>query len=302
MKYISLPILVIVFCSSSYAQLEVLTDVQKNRTLGKYYLKAGKFDSAYFFISRYINNEKYTNPGDYQSYALCCIRTGDTANFIAWFSKAISAGCELDNVRGYSKATLKDGNALAYLNNFLDTHYEKLRAYGYANYDTALIKEVALINEMDQLVRTNWKDDSNIKYRMFIGRQIDSINYERVVNIIKSGRYPGFHNCGWYAGSISIIMMHITDSHDDRFQYIFNKVKAEVLEGNISPDEVATIADRHYTGTLTNPRSYYGHWRGRSADLYDCKNVDKFRAEIGIEDLKTEYERAQLTIPECYGK
>jgi len=302
MRYISLSLLLLVLCSSSYAQLGVLTDVQKNRTLGKYYMKAGKFDSAYLAINRYINNEKYTNPGDYEHYALCCIRTGDTANFVTWLSKAISAGSDPDQIRHYSEATLKDAAALAYLNNFLNAHYEKLRADGYPKYDTALIKEVALISEMDQLVRANWKNDSNVKYRMFIGHQIDSMNYERVVNMIKSGKYPGFHNCGMYAANISIIMMHITDSYDDRFQYIFNKVKAEALEGNISPDDIATLADRHYTGTLINPHSYYGHWRGRTADLYDCKQVDKFRAEIGIEDLKTEYERAHLAIPGCYGR
>jgi len=123
MRHVTLSVLLIAMCGSSYAQLAILTDVQKNRTLAKYYLKAEKFDSAYIVFGRYINNEKFTNPGDYASYALSCIRTGDTANFITWISKAISGGYELDNIRGYSKANLKDEHALTYLDNFLDAHY-----------------------------------------------------------------------------------------------------------------------------------------------------------------------------------
>ena len=286
---------------SCSAQLAVLRGVQQNRALAKYYIHEQKPDSACIAFKRYIDNKTYSTPSDWVAYSMSSLQSGDTNTFKTYLSKGIGAGFDTGVIlHAYAKGL--NGPGLAILHRYLNANFENIFREGYTKYDTTLIQEVKLIMDLDQMVHSVQKFDSNLKYRTFIGNQVDSINYERIVKLFEAGKYPGYHNCGVHASEIVIIMMHTTDSREDRFQYIMKKLKAEVIKGNISPVEITTIADRHYTGTLTNPRSYYGHWQGRVAELYDCKQVDKFRAEIGMDDLKTEYAQDHRVLPECYEK
>lgn len=295
---LALLLFTVITCS---AQLSALHNVQRSRALARYYEHDEKYDSARMMMHKYVDNQKYANPSDWLMYGIISLQTGDTANFNTYISKGIGAGFDTGMIVHAFAKGLK-GPGLQYLRNYLDANFVNIRKEAFPKYDTSLIKEVKLIMELDQLVHANQKFDSNLKYRTFIGLQIDSINYNRIVTLFEAGKYPGYHNCGVYASEINVIMMHVTDSHDDRYQYVMKRLKAEVLKGNISPLEITTIADRHYTGSLVPPRSYYGHWQGRVAELYDCRQVDKFRAEIGLDDLKTEYAQDHRLLPECYGR
>ena len=293
----------IIFSFNSYAQLDALQSVQESRFTAKKYLMQENYDSAYFAMSEFIDNAMAVNPFDYLSYALCNYKRNDTTTFLKYLDKAIESGIEQDMIRGYLRKLT--GTDKDYLDTYLNENYLPLHKAGWIKYDTALINEVISINKLDQLVRDELtrikmdKVDSNYNYLFFLGRQADSINYQRVVRLFESGKYPGYHNCGAIASYFSFTLMHITDGDEKKWQYIFTRLKTEVVAGNISPDEVATIADRHYKGRKENPCSYYGH-SGKTTELCDCQKVDKYRAAIGLESLKEEYELLKQNLPECY--
>jgi hypothetical protein len=92
--------------------------------------------------------------------------------------------------------------------------------------------------------------------------------------------------------------MHISDHNDEQWNFIFEFLKREVIAGNITPTQVVTIATRHY-GNNRNC-TYYGSTKRGANELCDCKNVDKYRAEIGLDNLLSEYTRLKMKIPECY--
>ena len=290
-------------CVKGYSQLAVLKNVQENRFAGQTYLHREKYDSAYFAFSRFVENETFANPFDYLSFSLCNYKINDTANFLKYLSKAIEGGVDSTKIR--SSLRKLTGNDRSFLDNYLYANYEQMRKKGWSEYDTILIKEVNSIEHLDQFARnelmqlTAAKVDSNYNYLAFLQKQADSINYVRVARLFESGKYPGYHNCGCFA-SLSIVLIHLGDYHEDQWEYLFNRLKTEVLKGNVYPIEVATIADNHYERGRGKLCSYYGHWTLRTAELCDCKEVDKYREMIGLGDLLTEYKSNDKALPECY--
>ncbi|MBS1687846.1 MAG: hypothetical protein JSS96_03920 [Bacteroidetes bacterium] len=301
-KILSLCICLFV-CVSGYSQLGVLKNIEENRFLGQTYLYKEKYDSAYTAIGRFVENETFANPYDYLNFSMCCYKRNDTTTFLKYLNKAIQGGVDSIKVKSYLRKLT--GNDKAFLENYLTANYEEMRKKGWSKYDTVLIKEVNSIEHLDQFARNEMmqsasaKADSNYSYLAFFQKQADSINYARVARLIELGKFPGYHNCGAFA-SLTISLIHLGDYHEDEWEYLFKQLKIEVLTGNILPIEVATIADNHYERGNGQLCSYYGHWIGRTATLCNCKEVDKYRAAIGLEDLLTEYKARDRTLPDCY--
>ena len=288
---------------NGYSQLSVLKNVQQNRFTGKAYIKNEMYDSAYLAISKFVENEIYANPYDYLNYSLCNYKIKDTFNFQKYLTKAVEGGVDSGTVKNYLRKLT--GNDKIFLDNYLNLNYEQLRKKGWLKYDTVLINEVNSIERLDQYARNEFaklvaaKTDSNYKYLGYLQKQADSINYVRVASLFGSGKFPGYHNCGAFA-SLMIILIHLGDNQEDQWQFLYDELKTEVLAGNIMPLEVATITDNHFQRGRGKLCSYYGQWTGRTTELCDCKNVDNYRAIIGLEDLQSEYKANGKTLQECY--
>jgi hypothetical protein len=91
--------------------------------------------------------------------------------------------------------------------------------------------------------------------------------------------------------------MHISDHSEEHWEFIFNFLKQEVMSGDIMANEVLTIATRHFKH---KDCTYYGTIKWGLSTPCDCEQVDKFRAEIGLDSLKEEYQRLKQQLPDCY--
>ena len=286
-----------------YSQLAVLRSVQDYRFAGKNYLKKEMYDSAYRAISQFVDHEIYANPYDYLNYSLCNYKIKDTINFQKYLTKAVEGGVDSGTVKNYLRKLT--GNDKIFLDNYLNLNYEQLRKKGWLMFDTVLINEVNSIERLDQYARNEFaklvaaKTDSNYKYLGYLQKQADSINFIRVASMFKSGKFPGYHNCGAFA-SLTVTLIHLGDNQEDQWEFLYDRLKTEVLAGNILPLEVATITDNHFQRGKGKLCSFYGQWTGRTTELCDCKNVDKYRAIIGLEDLQSEYKVNGKTLPGCY--
>jgi hypothetical protein len=143
--------------------------------------------------------------------------------------------------------------------------------------------------------------DSNYAYLGYLQKLADSINYVRVARLIAANKFPGYHNCGAFA-SLTITLLHLGDYETAHWDHIWQTIKKQVLLGNIWPNEVATITDNHYQRVKGTKCSYYGQGILWTTDLCDCKNVDSYRAYIGLENLQDDYEARKRKIPDCYKK
>ncbi len=289
--------------SSGYSQSATLKNIQQHRSAGQNYLQKEKYDSAYIAIGKVVGNDVFSNPYDYLNFSLCNYKLKDTSGFLTYLNKAIEGGVDSTKVKSFLRKMT--GSDKVFLDNYLNASYESLRKTGWAKYDTVLIKETNSIEQLDQLVRkefmhlTAMKADSNYNYLMFLQKQADSINYVRVASLLKSGKFPGYRNCGAFA-SLTFTLIHLGDYGEAEWDYLFNSLKTEVLTGNVLPQEVATIADNHYQRGKGKLCSYYGQWTGRTIELCDCNNIDKYRDAIGLGNLQTDYRSKEKVLPECY--
>lgn len=280
-----------------------LKEVQANRFAGQTYLQAEKYDSAGMAISRFIGHEAFVNPYDYVNFALYRYQLKDTAGFLKYLNKGIEGGVDSAKIRSFLRKL--SASDQSFLGNYLMTNYESLRRKGWCKYDTALIKEANSIAALDQYARdalmklTAGKADAAYSYLACLQQQADSMNYVRITRLLESGKFPGYHNCGAFA-SLTIVLIHSGDYHEGQWDHLFSYLKKEVLAGNILPLELATIADNHYQRGKGKLCSYYGQWTGRTTELCDCKEVDNYRAVIGLPDLQTEYKSKNKSVPECY--
>lgn len=301
-------LLLLLISIPAYCQLARLQEIQANRVTAKDYKQKANWDSACYAYEKFAEDKKYANPYDRLDLSYCCLKRKDTVRFKKFLSRAIEEGVDTGDIHGFYRKVTDDEKS--YLNGFVTGHYGPLHNTFLAHYDTGLISELAIIAEADQRMRrpieemiakdpANWKKEPAADSLLKAGRQLDSLNYIHIMRLCASGKYPGYHNCGAAAKMLTMALLHLDHSYED-WDNLFQILKQAVLAGNIDPDQVSTIVDRHYLRLAENPCYYYGSMNWGDKPFFDCKNVDKWRAEIGRESLKSEYERRNRPLPECY--
>lgn len=278
-------------------QLNTLKEIHWFRTLGNYYFsQTEKADSAIFFYKKYIDDARFSNAKDNLCYAACLLKTGDISNFFSYTNKAILQGATTElitnwyfDVKSY-QGIIKDS---------VEESIELLYPKYWSSIDTISYLEIEKILKWDQSIRHLSPDDVEEKKTWSaLTITVDSMDFLRVKNLIETRGFPGYHKVGFKSELLIPILMHITDEHEERWDYVFNILKQEVMKGNITPNAVAMIADRHYENSI-NKRFFYGVLPGEYP-FFDCKNVDKRRDEIGLPALKEEYPLYHRPIPTCY--
>lgn len=284
-----------------------IKDIYLLREKGKTLLQEKKYDSAALYFSRITTDDTYANATDYLNLSLCRLQVHDTATFKQHLIHSIETG-GADSALVYIYFRPLDSTGHVYFKTIFNTVYATHRNYFLNKVDPAIEKEMKEILYLDQICRRQedllynqqHKGDTtnpNRHHIRTIGRYIDSVNYYRVLALIKSNSYPGFHNFGITASNYSPILMHITDHDEEQWNTIFTFLKQQVHSGNIMPNEVVAIATRHYQ---KQGCTYYGTIKWGLTTPCNCAQVDKFRAEIGLESLKQECQRSKQTLPACY--
>lgn len=286
-----------------------IKDTYLLRQKGSDCLRAKKIDSASFYFSKLIKDTVHANATDYMSLSCVKLLLKDTGAFKKHLMYSIEQdGADSAMVMIYFRPL--DTFNLAYFKNYLATIYSVARALFLKKVDPAIEKEMKDILYLDQICRgpddrayiddLHRHNDSlnpNFDHLRFVGGYIDSVNYERIVALIKRHKYPGYHNFGITSANYNVILMHVSDHSEDRWNFIFNFLKQEVMSGDIMPNEVVAIATRHYQYKKC---TYYGSIKWGLTSPCDCAHVDQLRAEIGLDNLKQEYQRLQQKLPDCY--
>lgn len=155
------------------------------------------------------------------------------------------------------------------------------------NSNNELISELCVIYGLDQGIRNKelWK---TLDKETII--KIDSLNFERFINIVRKFGYPNekilgdkfeVYECVQLAGFA--IMLH--NPHKlIQDKTLFNLFLDEVNKGNLDSETFATILDKHYWFRSRGERVMYGSQFG--APCIDTKEeTNRLRKEIGLEPL-----------------
>lgn len=306
MKHLLSSLLCILITAATHAQ-QSLKEIYLLREKGKTFLQEKKYDSAAHYFSTIITNTTYANATDHLSLSLSRLQLRDTVAFRQQLIHSIeNGGADSAIIHFYFRPLDSVGRI------FLGTVYTALfppyHALFLQKVDPRIEQEMKEIAYLDQVCRRQedmqynqlHKNDTTTANRQHIkaiGRYIDSVNYLRVLNLIEQNKYPGFHNFGITASNYSPILMHISDHNETQWNVIHNFLKQQVHAGNIMPNEVVAIATRHYQ---QKGCTYYGSIKWGLTKPCDCAQVDKFRTEIGLDNLKQEYERLKQKLPDCY--
>jgi hypothetical protein len=304
-RYLPL-ILILVFSFPCYAQVGKLSVTYKNRTTADSYKENKRYDSAAIFYNKVAKDEVYADATDLVKLSFCNLATKDQPGFRSNLDKSIVKGADSSYIISIYRAVLAPDSS--YFHSYLEANYARLRSEFIAGTDTSVIHYMDKIMELDQLVRASFKFDTNYVYLRQIGRFTDSVNFLRVKKLIEDGQYPGSHKYGLQASKYSIVLFHIADDEEPRFEYIFDFMKKQVLKGDMTIGEVRAFATRHYGNTggkYGKPCNYYGtksSYQKRWSDLplCECDKVDELRKEIGLETIKEYYEKEKIALPECY--
>ncbi len=308
MKSILLLCAIVTWLPSS-GQLVQLKEVQEYRVMAKYYKQQMVWNSACYAYGKFAENKKYANPYDLLDYSCCCLKNNDTGRFTKYLSRAIEEGVDTTFInRFYRKVTTNEKN---YLDNFINEKFESLRNVFLSTHDTALIATLKSMADRDQVGRgpmeklaakdpTGWTKSPAYDSLASLQNPADSVNYFLSMQLFELGRFPGYHNCGAAAADFNLPLLHLDKAYVD-WDKVFKILKQAELAGDIDPSQLAAIVDRHYLRLANNPCYYYGSLKWGDHAFFDCENVDKLRAEIGLESLRTEYERQKRALPACYG-
>jgi hypothetical protein len=277
--------------------LASLTATYNLRIKGNTHLETKAFDSAAYFFSKVITDTTYADATDFLCLSCSLLEIKDTPGFKKNLIYSIQNGGADSNMVFIYFRPINASNQI-FFKEYFRSIFPDYRQQFLTRIDTAVQQEMEDILYLDQLVHGGGYSKTNQPYMVEIGKLIDSINFKRVRALIEQDKYPGFHNFGIGSSKYSHILMHLGDETEERWNYMFSFVKKQALLGNITQKEVVAMATRHYAAK--GKCTYYGSVRRGETKLCDCNNVDRFRAEIGLDNLKSEYTRLGIKIPECY--
>ncbi len=296
-------------CSlSSVAQVSKLALTQKNRSIADSYKENKRYDSAAIFYSKVVKDETYADAADFVKLSLCNLATKNQSNFHNNLDMGIIKGADSSYIISIYRTIPSQDSG--YFHTYFDANFQHLRRKFIAGTDSGLIQYMDKIIELDQMVHASFKLDTNFEYLKQIGHYIDSVNFVRIKKLVEDGKYPGSHKYGMQASKYTIVLYHICDEDEAKFEYLFEFMKKQVLKGDMTVGEVRAFATRHYGNTggkYGKPCNYYGtkvSYQKRWSDLplCDCNKVDELRKEIGLETIKEYYEKEKIALPECYTK
>jgi hypothetical protein len=257
-----------------------------------YQAKNYKTSTDYFAKAIKVKPESKNN---FYDAACAASLANDKKNSLKWLETTINNGyddlnhintdSDLDNVRNDKKFKKIIAN--------LKKKIEMVEA----NYDKPLQTELLIILDEDQKYRMQMnetqkkfgQDSKEMKDLWQIASQKDSINLIKVKKILDKKGWVGKDKVGAQAnGALFLVIQH--NDLETQKKYL-PMMKEAVKKGNADPSSLALLIDRienqegrkqiygSQIGTNPNTKTQY------VCPLIDPDNVDKRRAEVGLENL-----------------
>lgn len=151
------------------------------------------------------------------------------------------------------------------------------------NDNKGLAFQLSQLYGSDQTIR----DIADSREGVVIMQKIDSINFVRLIEIIKVHGYPNEKKLGsscWKYESVCLAAPAILLHNPSKVvqKKIFDLLKKEVENGNMKPEALALILDKYYV--YYKGYSLY-HTQFKKANIKDKEIVNKARLEIGLNVL-----------------
>ena len=182
----------------SFLSIAGIKETYLLRVKSNQFLDAKQFDSVSFYLSLAIKDTVLANATDYMNLSFCRLKLKDTVAFKHFLIYSIeTGGADSTITRAYFRGL--DSNENAYFTNYISVVLPKYRQIFLKKIDPEIEREMEQIAFLDQVCRnTNVigypSDTASLNFKCFtvIGHYIDSVNFNRVVSLIKRKKYPDF--------------------------------------------------------------------------------------------------------------
>jgi len=261
-------------------------------------------EESIIYYEKAFKKKKYPPLNDIIETAILAAEQGHDKLSYQLFRKAILNGLpypELEKLitiaqnldKRYKSRLLKD---FKYLN----------KKY-YAKLNLELVLKLTLIDGYDQGIRNLYFKDSSCKEIYFKAQNtMDTTNLSIIVDIIKKYGWPTFEMVGTKTNVVDLILWHNRNTYDTTANWKFLKdiINRQIKLGKLPPDWSASYDDyvfyKKNKQQLYGTTLYYSNGKKSYLPIYDIKNVDKRRREIGLEDLRTNALKRNVQLPEGY--
>jgi len=219
-------------------------------------------------------------PSHYFDGVLACL----LANDVEHANEFLSLGVR----HGFTPDTFYDSLYTAHLNGdgslpFRQKWQEDKLAFG-AVADSALIKELDAMRDLDQSVRTSAADKETAR--------IDSLNFEHLIAIFRRKGVPSSRTIGQTTGTVHLLLWHhrgLKYPNSAQWQRVLPFIHEAILAGEIAPSYLCMFDDMtdydagrpmRY-GTLL----YYFHEQG-NIQLVERDALNRNRASVGLGSIE----------------
>lgn len=188
-----------------------------------------------------------------------------------------------------------------------------IKSFPYLNENDFMPLNLKQINNLLDLSKFLYADQTirkieNSKCKDSLIMKVDEKIYEDFLTYIRVNGFPSQREYGMYSIYPYFLLLHYTVYHGVTPE-IEKLLVEQINKGNFHPSMYARLIDRYRTWVTKQPQ-LYGEWIENEGlgEIYDIKNIDEGRSNIGLESfyefcIKNNYIIPEnYTIPEKYKK
>lgn len=285
--------LIVILLNSVNAYSQDYKQYSVSRYKAKIFVVEQQIDSAITIYNQMFSKYEKLLPYDNLEAAKVFASKKDTAMTIRIITDIIKYGCSLDEI-------LEDN-----INDSLFSFAKKSKSWEKLKFvkseiDYSTLAKIDRWFAVDQFVRN--MNDTSCMYKFM--EEVDSMNTNNIMELIKKQGYPGFKTLGMSANDALVLILHsITNRSTEQYwdSYFKPLLFSEAVKGNISFSDYAVIVDRYYNykhsyqlyGMLHNYVEY-------NVLIQNIEDVDIRRAELGLPKLSIDAKLKRLKLPNDY--
>jgi len=319
---IAITILSLIVCVNLNAQKKnsYYTLIQKGDSL--YY--HNNYSEAYKYYSAAVHLKKYIAISDILQFIDCAMNLNKQKDCYKLYKLAILNGCPIESLERMLKSescsingsggVLESDNTLKqkYIDRLLKKYHSLNKKY-ISRLNLDVQNKLYEIEGYDQGLRWAYIyfKDSIIKkkydslYNKIVNRE-DSNNFNYLVDLTKRYGWLNYKQVGTATSTVELLLWHQRGNYceTENWKYMKEIILKQIVIGELEPDYLIPYEDYAYYkknkmqlyGTMVN--NYDGELK--YFPIFDIKNVDKRRKEVGLEDLKTNSLKRKAILPSDY--
>lgn len=255
-----------------------------------------------------IKNDKNVTQWDYYNAAQCAVKSDLTNEAVSFLKMAI--------LKGLDSSDITSDNIFESIWIMVRKEYSPLRKkyFQTETFDMDYILAVNEIHITDQSLRKDWMDKKNVykndsvfDYKL---QTTDSINYEKLYQLILETGWPTYEKIGSLNDFIIPIFIHINkgkefDWSSAKWKYILNQLQIAIDNGKENPSTMAILTDSYFV-QVKKTKALYGCMYKMERDqmiyapIEDIRNVDSRRLKIGLPSLEIDAKMYGRILPKEY--